>query len=464
MHEAPATMTTTAPEPIRPVILSGGCGTRLWPMSRTDWPKQLLPLLPPDTMLQASARRVTGPGFLPPYVIANAQHVAAISAQLGESGVPADALILEPVRRNTAPAIALAAALAAETGPDTLLLVMPSDHVIADIEAFHRAIRLALPIAGEGWLVTFGIRPSSPATGYGYIEIGESRGPGIHRAVRFVEKPDRATAERYLASGQFAWNSGIFLFRADAILTALDHNAPNIGKAALSAIAGARRQGAIIRPDPVAFAASPSQSIDYAVMEHWDRIAVVPVDMGWSDIGCWDALLDCAAPCADEADESAASGNVVAIDTKNCLIRSSGPLVAVVGITDLIVVATDDAVMVAPRGRSQDIRKLVSELERRNHPAVHHSIRKQTSWGHFRLLTRAGKIEVHEAVVNPGAVMTHFMDGSARFTVLAGAAMADGRQYQPGDSFGPLGQAQATIANTGPEPLHLLARTERQDG
>src|SRR3546814_799377 len=278
-------MTPAITDSIRPVILSGGSGTRLWPMSRSDCPKQLLALLPPDTLLQATARRVHESAFRPPYVVANARHAEVISAQLSQCGAPADALILEPAARNTAPAIALAAALAAQTEPDALLLVMPSDHVIGDVEAFHRAVRQALPVAAEGWLVTFGIRPAGPQTGSGYIEIGKDRAPGVKRAVRFVEKPGRETAGAYVESGRFAWNGGIFPFRADAILAALGERAPAIRDAAVSAIAGARRQGPLVQPDPIAFAESPSESIDYAVMEHWNRMAVAPVEIDGKSVG-----------------------------------------------------------------------------------------------------------------------------------------------------------------------------------
>lgn len=445
-------MSMSSSSSIRPVILSGGSGTRLWPLSRSDNPKQMLPLLPPDTLLQATARRVCGPGFLPSYVVANARHAGAIATQLNACGAPAEAMILEPMGRNTAPAIAAAAALAAETDPAALLLVMPSDHVIADVAAFHQAVRRATPLAAEGWLITFGITPTGPETGYGYIETGETIGEGVHRVVRFVEKPDRETAEHYLATGRFAWNGGIFLFRADAILDALGHRVPAIREAALSSVAGARREGPVIRPDPLAFAASPSQSIDYAVMEHWDRVAVVPAEIGWSDIGSWDALHEFAEATGAASDDD----HVVALDTENCLIRTSGPLVAAVGIKDLIVIATDDAVLVAPRGRSQEVRHLVTALQKRGDPVLERSSQRHASWGHSRLLTRCGGIELHEAIVEPGQTLAGFNSRGSRFSVLAGDAQIDGKHVAAGTDFN--SDDAASITNAGAEPLHLLIR------
>ena len=435
--------------PVRPVILSGGSGTRLWPMSRSDCPKQFLKLLPPHSLLQATARRATGERFLPPFIVANGRHSAEISAQLDQCGTPPAALILEPASRNTAPAITLAAALASETDPAAILLVMPSDHIITDVAAFHRAISQALPVAAEGWLTTFGITPTAPETGYGYIETGEEIAPGVRRARRFVEKPDRATAEDYLQSGRFSWNSGLFLFRADAFLAALGERAPAIRAAAISAITGARREGPVIRPDPIAFAASPSESIDYAVMEHWDRVAVTPVDMGWSDIGSWDALHDYAPPAES-------GGDIVAIDTDNCVIRSSGPLVAAVGISDLIVVATDDAVMIAPRGRSQEIRHLIADLEGRKHPSLDHSPNVATTWGSYRLLTRADKSDVYEIALHPGEILEPFVKGAASFTILTGEISLEGQAFFEGHRFeADLGNQ--AIANRGRKSARLLA-------
>jgi mannose-1-phosphate guanylyltransferase/mannose-1-phosphate guanylyltransferase/mannose-6-phosphate isomerase len=347
---------------ITPVILSGGSGTRLWPLSRTGRPKQLLSLTAGETMLQLTARRAEDAArFEAPIVVASARHAEMIGEQLASIGAGAATLILEPSARNTAPAIALAALHGA---PDAILLVMPSDHVIADLDSFRAAIDAAMGVVEDGWLATFGIKPEAPETGYGYIRSGESIAPGVHRADRFVEKPDRATAEAYLAEGCYAWNGGIFLFRADAYLAALETHAPAIAAAARAAMAEARVDGAHVHPDANAFAASPDESIDYAIMEQAERVAVAPVEMGWSDVGSWDALH---ALAAKDGDGNAHHGEVLAVDTSGCFIRSDGPLVAAVGVADLIIIATGDAVLVLPRGSSQDVKRAIEALKRDGH-------------------------------------------------------------------------------------------------
>jgi mannose-1-phosphate guanylyltransferase len=341
---------------IVPVILSGGSGTRLWPMSRPAMPKQLLALTAEETMLQLTARRAHGEAFAAPIVVASARHADHVDEQLAAVGAAPQAVILEPVARNTAPAIALAALAA---GAEDALLVMPSDHVIVDVAAFHAAIEAAMPLVADGWLVTFGIAPDAPETGYGWIKIGEPLATGIHRVARFVEKPIRERAEEMLASGDHAWNGGIFLFRADIFLGELAAHAPGMLTAAQDAMRAARRNGNRIYPDEAAFTASPSDSIDYAVMERAERVAVVPVDMGWSDVGSWDALH---AISERDAEGNAHQGEVLAIDTRDCLIRSDGIRISAVGISDLIVVASGNDVLILPRGRSQEVKKLIEAI------------------------------------------------------------------------------------------------------
>ena len=337
-------------DPIIPVILSGGAGTRLWPMSTPDRPKQFLPLTDTRTMFQLTALRTQDPGrFAPPMIVASARHAAMIEDQLSEIGITPAAIILEPCARNTAPAIALAA-LEAGNAP---ILVMPSDHVIADEEAFMRAIGAALPLLDDGWLVTFGIAPTSPETGFGYIQSGESLSAGVQRVARFVEKPNRARAEQMLETDDHFWNGGIFLFRADMFLGALAIHAPEMLAAARASLAAATRTGQRIMPDEAAFAACPSDSIDYAVMEKADRVAVVPVSMGWSDVGSWDALYELGAK--DDAQNSL-KGNIRAIDASGNLIHSDGLRISVSGVKDLIVVASGNEVLILPRGSSQDVK------------------------------------------------------------------------------------------------------------
>ena len=347
---------------IVPVILSGGSGTRLWPMSTPDMPKQMLALTADDTMLQLTAKRAQGERFAAPIVVANVRHADMVEAQLAAAGTPAQALILEPVGRNTAPAIALAAIAAG--GGASPLLVMPSDHVIADVAAFHKAIEAALPLVEDGWLVTFGIDPHAPETGYGWIKVGAEISGGVHRVASFVEKPPRDAAEAMLAAGDHAWNGGIFLFRADAYLGALAIHDPATLAACERAMGSGRRGGTRIYPDADAFASAPAESIDYAVMEKAERVAVVPVRMGWSDLGSWDALHEISDLDSDgNAHATGEGGEVIAIDTANCLVRSEGLRIAMVGVEDLIVVASGNDVLILPRGRSQEVKALIERMK-----------------------------------------------------------------------------------------------------
>ncbi|WP_294190410.1 mannose-1-phosphate guanylyltransferase/mannose-6-phosphate isomerase [uncultured Sphingomonas sp.] len=344
---------------IVPVILSGGSGTRLWPMSRPERPKQLLALTAAETMLQLTATRAHGDAFAAPIVVANAAHADQVETQLAEITASPQAIILEPAGRNTAPAIALAAL---ETDGKAPLLVMPSDHVIANPDAFHAAIHAALPLVEDGWLVTFGITPDAPETGYGYIKVGDEIAIGVHRVARFVEKPQRDVAEAMIASGDHAWNGGIFLFCADAYLKALKQFRPDILAAAKTSLEGAQRDGLRVHPDKAAFEASPSDSIDYAVMEKAERVAVVPVTMGWSDVGSWDALH---AITDNDEHGNVVNGDAIVLDSRNCLVRSDGARIAMVGVEDLIVVASGNDILILPRGRSQDVKLLQEEMKRK---------------------------------------------------------------------------------------------------
>jgi mannose-1-phosphate guanylyltransferase/mannose-6-phosphate isomerase len=347
---------------IVPVILSGGSGTRLWPMSRPEMPKQMLALTADETMLQLTAVRAFGERFVAPIVVANARHADLVEQQLAEVGATPQALILEPIGRNTAPAIALAAIAVGDSGD--ALLVMPSDHVIGDLPAFHAAIEAAMPLVMQGWLVTFGIAPDAPETGYGWIQIGGELQPGVNRVARFVEKPPLDKAQSMLASGNHAWNGGIFLFLADAYLEALAQFDLGTLTATQEAMDKARIEGTRIYPDAAAFAASSDDSIDYAVMEKADRVAVVPVAMGWNDVGSWDALHAISDTDSNgNAHRSHGDGDVLAVDTKSCFVRSDGVRISMIGVEDLIVVASGDDVLIMPRGRSQEVKQLIKAID-----------------------------------------------------------------------------------------------------
>ena len=340
---------------VTPIILSGGSGTRLWPLSRAARPKQMLALTGDETMLLQTARRVGDPRlYRAPVVVASQDQAGVIEAALG--GVAR--LILEPCARNTAPAIALAALAVA---PEDVILVLPSDHLVRDAQGFAAAVRTGFPFARDGWIVTFGMTPDRPETGYGYIRRGDTIGEGIWAVDRFVEKPDAAAAASYLSQGGYDWNGGIFLMRAGTLIDGLARHAPEVLDAVRRAWAARREEGRLVRPGPAAFAEAPSLSIDYALMEKAERIAVIPVDVGWSDVGSWAALHALA-----DKDESgnALAGDVVAIDAAGCLIRSEGPLVAALGVEDLVVVATHDAIVIMPRDRSQEVRTIVERLKR----------------------------------------------------------------------------------------------------
>ncbi|MGC1468952.1 MAG: mannose-1-phosphate guanylyltransferase/mannose-6-phosphate isomerase [Sphingorhabdus sp.] len=341
---------------ITPVILSGGGGTRLWPMSTPECPKQFLKLAGDATMFQMTLARVMDREFFnAPLIVGNAAHAEIIAQQANAAGVPDASIILEPCARNTAPAIALAALAVDDVKAP--LLVMPSDHLVAEVPVFHAAIMSALPLVEDGWLVTFGITPTAPETGYGYIRVGDELTAATSRVERFVEKPDTATAQAMIDAGNHAWNGGIFLFRADIYLGWLASLAPDILHAAQKAMEQAEWQGVNIHPQEAAFAASPSDSIDYAVMEKADRVAVAPVSMGWSDVGSWDSLYEIS---AHDAAGNSLQGNTRLIDSHNNLVRSDGLRINLIGAHDLIVVAHGNEVLILPRGHSQNVKKFSS--------------------------------------------------------------------------------------------------------
>ncbi|WP_314103167.1 mannose-1-phosphate guanylyltransferase/mannose-6-phosphate isomerase [uncultured Stenotrophomonas sp.] len=386
--------------PILPVILSGGSGTRLWPLSREAYPKQFLPLVGDVTMLQATWNRVAAIAGKAPIVVANQEHRFMAAEQLRECNVTPQALILEPIGRNTAPAIAIAALQALAAGEDALLLVLPSDHVVRNDAAFHAAVKQAAAAADAGKLVTFGIVPTAPETGYGYIKA--QAGTGVHAVDRFVEKPDLATAQQYVASGEYYWNSGMFLFKASRYLQELEALQPAILAACRAALDKASRDSDFIRLDADAFAASPNDSIDYAVMEKTADAAVVPLDAGWNDVGSWSALWEVS---DKDADGNACHGDVIALDCRNSYAYGTR-LIAMVGLEDVVVVETDDAVFVGHKDRVQDVKDIVGQIKRdgRSEAAAHRKVYRP--WGAYDSIDNGARFQVKRITVKPGATLS----------------------------------------------------------
>lgn len=385
---------------ILPVILSGGSGTRLWPLSRESYPKQFLPLTGEDSLLQATWKRVAQLTSCRPIVVGNVDHRFMIAEQLREAGVTPASILLEPVGRNTAPAIAVAALEATRAGEDALLLVLPSDHLIQQVEQFHAAVRAAAAPAEAGQLVTFGVVPTAPETGYGYIKAADGSGP---RAVeRFVEKPDIDTARAYVGSGQYYWNSGMFLIRASRYLEELERLAPLMLNACRTALERARRDEDFVRLDSDAFAACPADSIDYAVMEHTPHAAVVPLDAGWSDVGSWGALWEVS---PKDANGNAHRGDVIAIDCRNTYAHGQR-LITLIGLEDVVVVETDDALLVGRRDQLQKVKDLVGTLKSdgRSHAVWHRKVYRP--WGAYDSIDAGERFQVKRITVKPGGSLS----------------------------------------------------------
>ncbi len=447
---------------IHPVILSGGSGTRLWPMSRTLRPKQLLPLLGGRSLLQETVLRVSEKGrFAAPLILANEEHRFVVAEQLREIAVLPRALLLEPAGRNTAPAACAAALALAEEEGEALMLALPSDHAIADRGAFLSAIDRAARAARAGRLVCFGITPERAETGYGYIRRGSPLADveSSFAIDAFVEKPDTEHAKAYRASGQHFWNSGIFLFSARLYLEELERLRPDIVEACRAAYAQSRRDSEFIRLAAGPFTAIKGESIDYAVMEKTARAAVVPVEMGWSDVGSWDALWELSAK--DEAG-NAREGNVVALDTRNCYLRSTEGLLAAIGVEDLIAVATGDAVMVAPRRRAQEVRKLVAQLVAQGQESATAPATIHRPWGSFKALHLGQRVQVKHIIVKPGGKLSlqlHHHRAEHWVVVQGTARIVRGSEEmiltEDQSTYIPLG-TQHRLENPGKIPLHLI--------
>lgn len=391
---------------IYPVILSGGSGSRLWPLSREHYPKQLLALAGDCTMLQQTAMRLDGmPDVAAPVLVCNEEHRFLVAEQLRAIGKTPSAIILEPAGRNTAPALTLAALYLAKLTPDASMLVMAADHVILDVDAFQLAVGQALTASQEGYLATFGIVPTKPETGYGYIRQGEPLvgNSGARRVTAFVEKPDTTKAAAYLASGDYLWNSGMFALRADVWLEELRQAHPEILGACEKALSQGRQDSDFYRVQCDAFLACPSDSIDYAVMEKTERAAVVPLAAGWSDIGTWSAIWE-----TSPQDEygNVVQGDIYAHDTHNALLIAQHRLVATIGMDDIIIVETPDAVLVTHKDRSQDVKEIVSylKLQRRSEHIMHRRVYRP--WGYYEGVDSGDRFQVKRITVNPGAALS----------------------------------------------------------
>ena len=443
-----------------PVILSGGAGTRLWPLSRELYPKQFLRLVAERTMLQETVARTEGlPGLAPPIVVCNENHRFMVAEQLRELGTAPQAIVLEPQGRNTAPAAAIAALLVSGgADADPVLLVLPADHVITDVPAFQAAVAVGRVAAESGSLVTFGVVPDRAETGYGYIRRDAGPGPAFSVA-KFVEKPDSATARGYVESGEYYWNSGMFMFRASAYLAELGRYAPAMLAACRAALAAAGRDLDFLRLPAQEFASCPSDSIDYAVMERTDRAVVVPLAAGWSDVGSWAALAD-ALP--RDAEGNVTAGDVLTEDSSGCYLHSTSRLVAAVGLRDHVVVETKDAVLVAPRDRVQDVKELVAELKARGRyeTSLHREVYRP--WGSYDSIDSGDRFQVKRLIVNPGATLSlqlHHHRAEHWVVVTGTAKVTRGDEVftlsENESTYIPIG-ARHRIENPGKIPLHII--------
>ena len=412
---------------IIPVILAGGSGTRLWPLSRQLYPKQFLPLVNGRTLFQETALRLSKDSDIaPPIVVCNEDHRFMVAEQMREMQLSPSKIILEPVGRNTAPAVYIAAQVAREIDPEAILLVLPADHHIRDLDKLLETIRVSKPVAGDGSLVTFGIVPGYAETGYGYIEQGPSLNggspDGAFRIERFVEKPDAATAEKYLASGKHLWNSGMFLFKAEGYMAELEQHNKEMAEVCHVALEKGQSDLDFYRLDQESFESCPSDSIDYAVMEHTKNGAVVPLDAGWNDVGSWGALWDIK---DKDQDDNVAIGDVITHDVHGSYIHSTGRLLAVVGLEDHVVVETSDAVMVSPKDRVQDVKKLVDTLKAEDRMEAYSHKKVYRPWGAYETIDLADRFQVKRITVKPGAILSlqkHF-HRAEHWVVVSGTAI-----------------------------------------
>ena len=409
---------------IIPVILSGGSGTRLWPLSRKEYPKQYLPLASDNTMLQETILRLNGlDNLADPIIVCNADHRFLVAEQCQHIDIASPTILLEPVGRNTAPAIAAAALQSLKQTDDAVLLVLSADHVIQDVEVFHQAINIACQQAQEGKLATFGIVPTDANTGYGYIKSSVDSNNGAHKVEEFVEKPDLETAQTYLEQGNYLWNSGMFMFKATTLIDELTTHSPEIVTSVNDAVNNAEQDLDFIRLDKTAFESSPSDSIDYALMEKSDNVVVVPLDAGWNDIGSWSALHDIG---TKDANGNVIKGDVFMQDTTNTYIHANGHMIATIGVQDLIIVDTPNATLISTKDKSQEVKNIVEQLQRqdREEQSCHRKVYRP--WGWYDSIEMGKHFQVKRLHVNPGAKLSLQMHHkrAEHWVVVSGIATA----------------------------------------
>ncbi|HEY2886180.1 MAG TPA: mannose-1-phosphate guanylyltransferase/mannose-6-phosphate isomerase [Rhizomicrobium sp.] len=446
---------------VHPVVLSGGSGTRLWPMSRAAMPKQLLALHGTNTMIQNTVLRANVPGAAPPILLCSDSHRFLVAEQMQAIGVTPSAIVLEPVGRNTAPAATVAALLVAERDPKAIVLLLPSDHVVIDEAAFRAAVTNAAAAAKQGFIVTFGIAPNSPEVGFGYIQRGAKLlgAEGVHAVKRFAEKPDSATAEKYIAAGDYVWNSGMFVFCADTLLVEMARQEPGIVDACRAALAAAKRDLDFIRLDGDAFEKAKSISLDYAVMEKTEKAAVVPCDIGWSDVGAWSSLWSLQ---KHDSDGNALQGDVLIHDSQGNFVRSEKAVTALVGVRDLVVVVTEDAVLVAERNRAQDVKAIVEQLKASGRAELSEHKIVFRPWGSYQGVDAGDGYQVKHIMVKPGgrlSLQSH-TKRAEHWVVVQGTAQVtcDDKVFslkENQSTYIPVG-ARHRLENTSKEPLRLI--------
>ncbi|MBD9513081.1 MULTISPECIES: mannose-1-phosphate guanylyltransferase/mannose-6-phosphate isomerase [unclassified Pseudomonas] len=444
-----------------PVILSGGSGSRLWPLSRKQYPKQFLALTGEHTLFQQTLERLVFEGMEPPVVVSNQEHRFIVQEQLEALDLKTQSILLEPFGRNTAPAVAIAAMKLMAEGRDELLLILPADHVIEDQRAFQRALALATNAAEKGEMVLFGVPADRPETGYGYIKSGDERGlpDGVIRVERFVEKPDEARAQQFVEEGGYFWNSGMFLFRASRFLEELKKHDADIYDTCLLALERSQHDGDLINIDAATFECCPDNSIDYAVMEKTRRACVVPLAAGWNDVGSWSSIWEVH---DKDADGNVTMGDVVVHDSHNCLVHGNGKLVSVVGLEDIVVVETKDAMMIAHKDRVQDVKKVVNQLDAAGRSETQNHCQVYRPWGSYDSVDMGGRFQVKHITVKPGARLSLQMHHhrAEHWIVVSGTA-----QVTCDDNTFLLTENQSTyipiasvhrLANPGKIPLEII--------